>query len=94
MLAAAKAQLSPVDVQRIISDTRALKAAQAAHDTAAQLATIPSLQLADLNPHQLELPTEITEASPEGCRHTALLFFFPGAQKQTGKEKELSSAGL
>ena len=50
MLAAVKAKMGPAEVEAAVAATAALKAAQAGHDSPAQLATIPSLSLADLSP--------------------------------------------
>lgn len=66
MLAAVKSQLTPDDIQKIIDETVALKKAQQQHDSPEQLATIPSLELKDLNPNQLELPIDVTEVTRTG----------------------------
>lgn len=63
MLAAVKSQLTPGEIQKIIDETVALKKAQLQHDSPEQLATIPSLELKDLNPNQLELPIDVTEVN-------------------------------
>lgn len=47
-LAEIKAKMSDDDIERVIQDTARLKAAQAAHDSAEALATIPALTLDDL----------------------------------------------
>ena len=59
-LAEVKAAMSEEDIENVISETSRLKAAQAAHDSPEQLATIPTLTLDDLSTEQLELPNEVS----------------------------------
>lgn len=49
-LAKIKASMSPEEIQQVIADTKALKARQEAPDSPEALATIPLLELSDLNP--------------------------------------------
>lgn len=59
-LSEVKASMSDDDIDKVIVETARLKAAQAAHDSPEQLATIPTLTLEDLSAEPLELPNEVT----------------------------------
>lgn len=59
-LAAIKSAMSDAELEAAIEETKSLKAAQAQHDSAQDLASIPSLGLEDLDPNQLELPNEVS----------------------------------
>ncbi|GIP39509.1 peptidase [Paenibacillus sp. J31TS4] len=56
-LAAHKATLSEQELEELVRETSRLKAAQAQPDDPAALAAIPSLTLADLDPHSQPFPT-------------------------------------
>merc|ERR1712038_281967 len=60
-LAEIKASLTDDDLAKIIDDTNALRAAQAAEDSPEDRNTIPSLQLSDLKRTVTEYPTDATE---------------------------------
>lgn len=62
-LAAARAQMSADDVQQVVADTLELQRRQEAVDSPEALATIPSLQRADLEPTIRTIPSELIEAN-------------------------------
>lgn len=60
-LAAARAQMTPDDVQQVVSDTLELQRRQEAVDSPEALATIPSLKRSDLEPNIRTIPSELIE---------------------------------
>jgi Zn-dependent M16 (insulinase) family peptidase len=62
-LAAARARMSAAEVEAVVEDTQALKAAQEAADTPEALATIPSLTLADLPRRNKTIPRLETQCA-------------------------------
>jgi Zn-dependent M16 (insulinase) family peptidase len=60
-LAAIKAGMSDEELEEVIFKTAELKKLQAADDSPESRATIPSLQLTDLNPETTEYPIAVTE---------------------------------
>ncbi|KAJ1445570.1 Metalloenzyme, LuxS/M16 peptidase-like protein [Pelagophyceae sp. CCMP2097] len=56
-LAAAKAKMSPADLDRVIAETKALKEAQLREDSPEDLASIPAVGLADIDRKIKEVPT-------------------------------------
>jgi presequence protease len=58
-LAKARAGMTPEQLQTVIEDTRELKRRQEAPDSPESLATIPTLQRADLEPKSKNIPIEV-----------------------------------
>jgi len=59
-LAEVKAKMTDEQIQQVIKDTERLKEAQAAHDSAEALATIPALTLGDLAAEGIELDNQVS----------------------------------
>ncbi len=57
-LAARKASFSPEQIQQLVADTAALKQFQSRPDRPEDLAKVPLLELADLNPKAIRLPLQ------------------------------------
>lgn len=60
-LDAARAAMSPADIQAVIENTRELKRLQETPDSPEALATIPTLKLADLDRQNKPIPLEVIE---------------------------------
>jgi len=62
-----KSQFNPEEVKKVVEETEALKAAQAAEDPPEAMATMPTLNLADIEKKEREIPIKVTDAA-EGTK--------------------------
>jgi Zn-dependent M16 (insulinase) family peptidase len=68
-LAAARAAMTPVDIERIVAQTRELRRMQETPDSPEALASIPGLTLADLDRKNKTAPTAVLDGSPARVLH-------------------------
>jgi Zn-dependent M16 (insulinase) family peptidase len=64
VLAKIKQAMSPEDLARVVEETKALKARQAAADSADDVAKLPRLSLEDLDRREREIPIEVDTRAP------------------------------
>ena len=72
-LEAVRSQLGASELEQLAEETAALKAAQAAHDDPADLAKLPTLSTADLEPKTKPVPVEVATISVGGGSGSATL---------------------